>query len=1028
MLISPIIFQKLDMILAEYEKLRFCDVAELACERFDTYEHFRSLPDGDFSPIKRGDAWGDDNLTMWVRARFTMPQQLDGKPVFVHYQNSGMEAVLEVDGVHMGGLDTNHHYARITAAAEGGREHLLGIESFSGRTLVGAHIHEVPGADGPTYVTKNCRTFAGVFLSVENKEITQLVFDLRTLLQQYYIFEDHHFRKARLATCLKGVFADLCALPEEKTPEQYMPGVRRAIERMKPLLLDRNGPSAPTCITMGHSHLDTAWRWTLDETKRKCARTYSSMVSLLDQYPEFRFVQSTPYHAEITREYYPDIYERILHHYRRGHWEPNGAMYIEPDCNLTGGESLARQLLIGQRATRQMFDGYTADTLWLPDTFGYSAALPQLLNLAHVKYFCTTKIYWNDTNRFPYDTFYWKGLDGECKVLANFHKVHFHPDPATLDSFWKAIVQHKEVQNSFIAPFGYGDGGGGPMHEMIEEALRLKDLEGTPKTRFGTVTEFMDQLAAGSDEIPEFCGELYLELHRGTLTSLALTKLLHRRAEQQLHHAEYLCALAMKGGVAYPAAQLERLWKLVLVNEFHDILPGTSIADVNDRCWRELREVIDTAQQLIDEATATLTQPADGCALFNTLSWDRSGLLRLPVAAGQKAVGATVQNITDTFGKSYQLCHGITLPAGGAAFVQTEQGMPEAQPSPFLYDGKTLQTPFADITFAADGTIASFIERGTGRRLIKKGGAFNRFTIGEDVPAYWDNWDINNDQRLKRTDDNRLLERTVTADGPLSLRIRSRYAVGEASTLTQTMVFYATTPQIDFETVVDWHERHMLLKVAFDTDIMSDTVRNETQFGFLDRPTTDNDPLQRAKFEVPQHKWSDLSDGGFGIALLNDCKYGIEARGGTLSLSLLKSGTHPDPRADEGEQAFTYSLLPHQGAFSVETVVRPAYELNYQPIALAGAKPLDNEAPVTVSGAHVIIETLKKAEDDDAWIVRCYEAGRMGGFVDMRFDASVKRIEAVDLLEEKLLDIPLQQGQAKLYFKPFEIKTLKLVR
>ncbi|MBR7092950.1 MAG: alpha-mannosidase [Clostridia bacterium] len=1027
MLIPHSVFDKLNLICAEYEKLRFADVTELPCERFDTYAHFRTLPAGEYTPIRRGDPFGDDDLTMWVRSVFIMPQELDGKPVFVHYENTGMEALLEVDGVHLGGLDSNHHFVRITPCAAGGRQHVLGIESYSGRTLQGVHIHDVPGADAATVVTKNCRRFAGVFLSVENPVVTQLVFDLRTLLQQYSIFEDHHFRKARLANCLQGVFTDLYALPEEHTPEEYMPGVQKAIQRMRPLLQDHNGPSAPECITMGHSHLDTAWRWTLEETKRKCGRTYSSMVNLLDQYPDFCFIQSSPYHAELTKDNYPDVFERILYHYRRGKWEPNGAMYIEPDCNLTSGESLARQLLIGQRTTRELFDGYTADTLWLPDTFGYSAALPQLLRLAHVKYFCTTKLYWNETNRFPYDTFYWKGLDGECRVLAHFHKVHFHPDPATLDSFWKAIVQHKDVQNAFLAPFGYGDGGGGPMHEMIEEALRLRDLEGTPKTRFGTVSECMTQLEKGSDAIPEYCGELYLEVHRGTLTSLAKTKKLHRRAEQNLHHAEYLCAVAMKAGMPYPADAFTRLWKTLLVNEFHDILPGTSIAPVNDRCHQELQQIIDETDEWIKTAAAVLTQPAGGYTLFNTLGWDRTSLLKLPIPIGMQAEGAVTQNVQDVFGHAYQLCAGLRIPAGGSAYVTAvPEQEAERSASPFRYDGRTLTTPFAVITFEKDGTIASWIDRPSGRQLVREGGRFNGFSVGEDAPTYWDNWDINYDQKFKRHADNRLLSRTVTADGPLSLRIESCYLVAEASRITQQMVVYATTPQVDFETIVDWKERHVLLKTVFDTSIFSDTVRNETQFGFLDRPTTENNSEQRAKFEVSQHKWSDLSDSGFGVALLNDCKYGIAARGGSLSLSLLKSGTHPDPRADEGRHTFIYSLLPHNGPFSVETVVRPAYELNYAPIVQAGARPAAQTVPLCVDCADVIVETLKKAEDENAWIVRCYEAGRMGTFANFRFDPCVRTVEEVDLLEEKTADVPLEEGKATVYFKPFEIKTFKL--
>ena len=1012
MIVTTKIFDKLGLIAGRYENLRFTNQLQLSCSRFDTREHFRSLPNAPFTPIEPGTAWGDDGLTMWLKSTFRMPAELDGKRVFVRYCNSLAETLFEANGIHKGVFDRNHPVVMLENCAKAGAEYTLGFEAYSGHSVPGCHADEVQEVDSAKSIFVNCKVYEGIWLCTEEPVVTQFVFDLYTLLQQVRYLNDHHLRKGQLAKCLEQVFAVVDALPNETGKESWLPKLAQACEIMKPMLEKHNGDTAPVCITMGHSHIDTAWQWTLDETIRKCARTFSSVLNLMDQYPQFTFVQSAPLHAEWMKKYYPDIFERICQRVAEGRWEPNGAVYVEPDCNLTSGESLARQLIFGQKTTREFF-GYTSDTLWLPDTFGYSVALPQLLRLANVNHFCTTKIYWNDTNRFPYDTFTWKGLDGSS-VTANFHKVHFHPNADQLENFWIHIVQHKDVQDRILAPFGFGDGGGGPMNEMIEEAARLEDLEGAVKTHFGTVSEFMNSIDTAV--LPVFNGELYLECHRGTLTSVSPNKKGNRMCEIALRTAEYLAAV--QGG-EYPKEQLDELWKMLLINQFHDILPGTSIPPVNHRAQREFTQVYEGASQITRKVLEAEAAEDDGFTVVNTLSWDYCSPLKMTgTNAGEYAKDLPSQRFEDRDGGEVLLVGGVHIPATGSVFIPMAD-KPVEKDSPFTYENNVLTTPFAVVTFGENGTIVSLKDRNTGREYVAQGGSFNSFIVGEDVPTYWDNWDINEEQQLKRYEDNRLISRRVVADGPVTLRLESKYDIAKKSTLTQIIAVYADTPRIDFETTVDWQDKHMLLKASFDTTVASETILNETQFGHIARPTHTNYSTDRARFEVPNQKWSDLADNGFGVAILNDCKYGISAKENNFALTLFKSGTHPDAHGDEGINTFTYSLVPHEGGFSVPTVVHPAYELN-MPLPAVRGRTDAFDGLLNVSKDSVILETVKQSEDGKAMILRFYEAGKSAGEAEIRFLRPVKGVREVNLLEEEIAPVALEDNAVRLFFRAFE--------
>ncbi|MDA0337421.1 MAG: alpha-mannosidase, partial [bacterium] len=556
--------KKLESITRRYASLCFESLQSVPMDLAETSEHHRNLPTGSglgWQRVHSGHKWGSAWTTGWFRGRVRLPAACREQKVYLRAATGAPEGLLIVDGEHRGVFDPNHPVVMMTAAGNPRRTYQIAVEAHAGHPCIGTQ----PDEDNSAADFQ--RTFAGVEILLQREDVVGFVFDLQSLLQLAAALDENSLRRGRIQAALGQVWQVVDAMPAETPEDSWRPKLASARRLMQPLLAARNGDTAPFMGIVGHSHIDTAWLWTLAETERKCARTFSSVLNLMEQYPEFRFLQSAPYHADIMRREYPGIFRRIKAAVKSGRWEPNGAMWIEPDCNIPSGEAFVRQLLLGQQFTREHF-GYTSDAFWQPDVFGYSAALPQILKKAGVDYFLTTKIAWNDTTRFPYDTFRWQGIDG-TEILSHFNKIHCFPDPKTLIAQW-LDVQHKETADRRLSAIGYGDGGGGPQFEMLEFARRVQDLEGCPRADYVTVTDFMRGIEAQARELPEWVGELYLELHRGTLTSIAEIKRLNRRGEEALHDAEFLWTLAALTGRRYPASQLRDLWASFLVNQFHD--------------------------------------------------------------------------------------------------------------------------------------------------------------------------------------------------------------------------------------------------------------------------------------------------------------------------------------------------------------------------------------------------------------------------------------------------------------------------
>ena len=866
--------------------------------------------------------------------------------------------------------------------------------------------------------------YEGMDICVKREKLADFYYDLKIANQMAEALDKGSFRRAAVVRALLDIHAFLYYDFENVDWDVFMDGVQKADAVLKQMLSRPNAPSAPYAGFIGHSHMDTAWLWTRKETEKKCARTYANQMSLMDQYPDYTFIQSSAYHGDIIRRLYPDLFEEIKKRVKEGRYEPNGGVWIESDCNIPSGEYMIRQFVWGQRFTRKHFD-YTSDAFWLPDTFGYSASLPQIMQGCGVKYFLTTKISWNDTNEFPYDTFYWKGIDGS-KVLVHFNRSHAWPSPETMAENIMSrdgnTVKEKETSDMRLLSYGFGDGGGGPEFAMIEMADRLKDVEGLPRSSHTTVSGFMKRLEEGLYRPSTYVGELYLELHRGTLTNQHTIKRNNRKAEFALRDLEYMTVreAVLRDQVA-SAEKINPLTEELLVNQFHDILPGTCIPAAHDDAIWDVAKVIAEAEKGTAEILSGLSDGAEGITLVNTLSFDREDVVYLPFAGSYVEGDYVQQVVTDMEGNEKLAVMGAEIPALGTLTLYPA-GTADERKSAFYAEGLYLETPFLSVRFDEKGYIESLKDKRNGRQLKGEGYALNTFLVAEDVPLGWDNWDVDADFECKFADRAELLSREVAADGAVEYRIRSSYRLTEKSTLTQDMVFYADSPEIVFETKMDWQDDHRFLKAAFDTNIHTDYASQEIQFGYIRRATNRNTSVEKARFEVSNHKYTDLSETRYGAAVLNDSKYGISVEGSSMRLSLHKGGCMPDYRGDKGVHCCTYALLPHMGSMDAVNVVRPAYLLNEKPLLVKGNLALESLA--RVEAENVIIETVKPAEDArKAFVLRLYEAEGTQTVTKLSFGVPVEQVEETNMLEETL--IVLGTGpEVELAFKPFEIKTL----
>lgn len=1014
------VLNKAERLLKVYDHYLFTPVAELSMEGWECREHLRTPPEGvPYRPMKAGDKWGAEWTNLWLRGSYTVPAEQAGQPLYILPRLGGWEGFLFLNGVphaiftnkYTYETHGNHYAARVTPGAAAGETLRFDFEYYAGHYIPGCQPYEDTGLKDCSHV------FEKVEIARRDEDVLRFVTDLRVVCSLLRALPADSFRRGDL---MRGVYdvVGLCPADPEHMPD-WRDGLLEADARLQPLLAAKNADSAPITAVIGHSHMDTAWLWPVDETIRKCARTYANAVRLMDEYPEYRFFQSSAYHTEMIRRHYPALFEKMREKIAEGRYEPGGAVFVECDCNMVSGESLVRQFLWGQKYNQKHF-GIRSNNFWLPDTFGYSAAIPQIMRKSGVRYFFTTKLSWNDTNVFPYDTFWWEGLDGS-RVFTHFNATHCEPEPATLlrytvgndDPNFTQESKNKHVSRRKLIAYGYGDGGGGPQFEHIEMVRREADLDGCPRTEHRSVAEFAEEMEREAHDVPVYAGELYLELHRGTLTNRHQIKRNNRKAEIALHDLELLTVLdAVARDVPADDTAIRPCMETLLKNQFHDILPGSSITRVHEECIAEMNALISTVRGMQAE---TVGAQGAGFTVVNPLGFARNDTLYLP---GAQPGGQTVTNV---FGQTVTAVEGVSLPAMGTVHLapSTCADTPDV---PFTVTEDGLETPFYTVRWDENGGFASLVDKRVGREL-RRGLPLNTFVLAEDVPWMWDNWDVDPDTVEDRFHPTaKLLSRETVSVGASQARFRLRYQLTDRSTLEQDVVFYASRPEIAFETRMHWDDKHRFLKVAFDTDIRTRFASHEIQFGHIERPTTRNHSIEQAMFEVCNHKYTDLSEPHYGCALLNDGKYGVSVRGGSIRLSLHKAGCRPDLTGDSGVHDVTYVFLPHEGPLSAEAVVRPAYALNSPALVFPGARTLP-EAPVTADAPNIVIESVKPLHETAAraLVVRLYECEGGRTQTALHYAGYIRSAEETDLLEEN----GTPAGDM-LTFGPFEIKTLVL--
>lgn len=1032
--------------------------------------HIRGEPEppekalaADYRPFLVGEPWGPAWSTTWFRLRASIPPDWRGCQVALAFEignagdtGFGAEALVWAAGQPAQGLSPNHRHYVLTDQAKGNEAVELFVEAAANPhpepNLVSWPLL-MPDPDGrPLF------SLARAELVVLHPEVASLWHDMRILAQLVEHIGDQEPRRSQVRAALNRAsnaldleaLADLAqpdpqpdvqppANPDtnpDAGPDHRLATVTAARAILAPVLASPATASAHRVSAVGHAHIDTAWLWPLRETIRKCARTFSTALALMDRYPEYHFACSQAQHYAWMKEHYPTLFARIKEKVAAGQWHPVGSMWVEADTNVPSGESLVRQLLYGKAFFAEEL-GIQTEEVWLPDVFGYSGNLPQLMRQAGVRWFLTQKLSWNQYNPFPHHSFTWVGVDGSA-VFAHFPPADTYNGQMSLADLAHSVANFRDHERATrsLYPFGHGDGGGGPAAEMLEAARRLGDLEGAPRVHQESPAAFFTEAEAEMTDPAAWVGELYLEKHRGTYTTQAAVKAGNRRGELALGAAELWAAMAP---APYPAARLEAAWKRLLVNQFHDIIPGSGIHWVYADAAADHSEILTQANAISEISLSSLLPhlPTHGlCSpvvALNPLSHDRAGLAALPRGtSGAVAVGPSGSGVPVQEGADGTRIFFAQVPSCGYAVYDIVEGPAPVGPDPELAVSEHhLESSRLRVEWEDNGLLTSVWDKRASREVLAPGARGNLLQLHPDYPNEYDAWDVDRFYREQVVDLDRLGGMEVVEAGPLRAAVRLVRTFGR-SQVVQTLSLVAGSARLDFATEVDWHESHRLLKVAFPVDVRSPRATYEIQFAHVERPTHANTSWDLARFEVCGHTWADLSEPGYGVALLNDCKYGYDIHGNVMRLSLLRAPTWPDPVADQGRHYFTYALYPHAGDLREAGVIEAAHELN-SPFRVTAAGRHDGRRPMQASFLRldrpgVVVAAVKQAEDGDGLVVRLYEAWGRRGPVRLELGFPVAGAWRTDLLERVAGALPVEDNQIALQLSPFEIATLRLER
>ena len=1004
-----------------------------------------NLDTASWTEITNQELWGGHREYYWFETVVTIPEEFDGECV-VYELKTGKEGEWDatnpqfsifVNGVRVQGLDVNH------------REIILAEPAKAGDTK--RNVHTAFTGDHNFSLKMNSS------LKVLDRKTEKYYYDLEVPYQSARLLntEDQAY-----ITIIQALNESLNLLDMRKEgSKEYYQSLEKAQEYITKEFYEKycDGEKSPIIYCVGHTHIDCAWLWTLRVTEDKAVRSFSTVLELMKEYPEYVFMSSQPQLYKYVKKNAPDVYEQIKERVKEGRWEPDGGMFVEADCNIASGEALVRQFVHGQRFFKEEF-GVDNEILWLPDVFGYSAALPQILQKCGIPYFMTTKISWNEFNKMPYDTFEWEGIDGS-RVLTHFvptrdynkaaveggtETEHFttyngYINPSQMKGAWARYSQ-KYLNEEVLCSFGFGDGGGGPTKDMLENQRRLaKGLPGMPRTKMSTAKEFfhvLDKHVTDKKYLPTWVGELYLEYHRGTYTSMARNKKFNRKAEFAYQNEEMYAMLdAQTAGGAYPEKELHEGWEVILRNQFHDILPGSSIKEVYDDSKAEYEGIFAENKALTD---ATLTHIAAGVkapkhslVVYNPNSAAAYDLVTftVPEGIGEPAVydGETKLAVQKTADGTY-VFFAAGVPGKGYKTYIVKEEAADTTPS-MEVSTEVMENEYFKVEYNEKGQFAKIYDKKADRDILKPGKAGNVIVSYEDRPHNYDAWDVNNYYTEKSWDIDQVSAMEVVENGPVRacVKVERKYL---DSTITQFIYLYHDIPRIDIKNVIDWKEHQIFVKDYFPIDVHTNEATFDIQYGNVKRDTHDNTSWDFAKFEVCHHKWMDVSEDGYGVSMLNDCKYGVGVRNGVIGMSMLKSAIHPNPEADKELHEFTYSIYPHQGGWREAGTVKQAYQIN-NPLTYSwkeneGGTLAPEYSLVSSDKDNAVIEVVKKAEDSDAVIVRLYECYNRRTPVTLIFGKELTSVVECNMMEEGADPVEFTGNQATFEMKPYEIKTLKV--
>ena len=1031
-----------------------------------------------YKPIRQGEGWGKAFSCAWVHVTGAVPKAWKGSHVTLNLDFGGETMLFDAKGcpvvgltsgsVFMPGYNKDHYHwlpkakggETIDVWVDAAASSLFGVARDSDPVAHGARPEDVHG----TYHASVAQLSVCRF----DYDKWQLKLDLEVILSLLAVLPEKSSRRIQVT---RATSRALDLLPPERGGAK---AVREALA--KTVWAVGVDPASVQVTAIGHSHIDVEWLWPLRETVRKVGRTFASQIFNMSRYPGYKYGSSQAQLYALCKEHYPALYKKVKKAVADGRWEVQGGMWVEADCNIPSGESLVRQCLVGQRFFKEEF-GVVPRNLWLPDVFGYSGQLPQILKQCGIGFFLTQKLSWNRYNKFPHNSFVWEGIDGS-RVVAHFPPEDTYNADILPDQLKKHETNNREagIVDVAISLFGMGDGGGGPKEEHIERGLRCAALNGCPPVTFGFAQDAMDRIAEQEADLDVWRGELYFEMHRATYTTQAAQKLANRRAEEALRAAEMLCAAAWSHGrmvawshgrmiawshgrtVAsshdrtirpsdhttirpcdYPQKELTDLWKSLLLCQFHDIIPGSSIHRVYEESGALIRGVADKAHALAAKAAASLlSKKKDALSLFNPSSTAYTGVISLPAGwAGAKcACGSALPAQKD--GKS-TIVQVEVPPRSFATLLKCDGGAGRAAPACAQRSGRIVLENDR-VKYEIDPKtlrVMRALDKEAGRAFITSAKPGNAISLYDDHPSCFDAWDIEEYAKDMPVAAPEVLSAEPFA-GPVRSGLRATFRIG-SSVFRQEIRLDAGSKRLDFATETDnWQESHKLLRAAFPLDVAADDARFEIQYGTVARPTHDNTKWEYSQFESCAHRYADLSEPDFGVALLNDSKYGYRAKGSELSISLLRASTEPDPVADRGAHRFTYAILPHERDLAhTDEVVAAAAELNqgverFEGYAATGeGSALLEPLPVRLEGEGIDLAVLKKAEDSDDLVVRLVETRgrRAAATLSASGAGRTPAARAVPVLANELAETgaPLALP-AKLSFRPFEIKTFRLER